>query len=163
MLCRREHTWGPGASDGSPLHAAANDALRAATDAEDLTFRRGDANAAASPGAYAGRTNPISGEAEAVSAGGSFFAARCALCHGSEGRGDGPEGPADPPPADLTARRRTNAHLFWRISEGGRASPFCSAMPAFDYASERTRWQIVAFVQTLAPRDDAGTADAGAE
>lgn len=149
---------------GGDAGDAAGDALAESgrKDVEDVTCERGDASATAVPSPYAGRKSPVAGDDEAIAAGRTFFGARCALCHGSLGRGDGPEGPADPRPADLTMVQRADDHLFWRVSAGGRTAPFCSAMPSFDYLPERTRWQIVEFVKTLAPRD-AGASDAASE
>lgn len=115
-----------------------------------------DASGAVIPSSYADKTNPLAGDARAVSAGETRFATRCTPCHGAEGKGDGRERTVRPPPADLTARRRSAAWLFWRISEGGVDLPFCSAMPAFkNYFDETERWELVTYVQTLAPAPDA--------
>ncbi|MBS2012904.1 MAG: cytochrome c [Deltaproteobacteria bacterium] len=145
---------------------AATDRTTPFTDVEDITCVScvpEDASAMTVPAPYAGRTNPLGASASAVQNGASFFAGRCALCHGTTGKGDGLEGPSDVRAADLTATRRADDHLFWRISEGGRNAPFCSSMPSFSYLTETQRWELVAFVQSIAPRPidaDAGS-DAG--
>lgn len=109
------------------------------------------------PAAYAGRTSPFPADEAAMNAGRTRFRQRCALCHGTSGDGDGREGPFDPPAADLTDKLRAEDYLFWRISAGGRFPPFCSAMPAFDeFFSETARWELVAYVRSLAQRADAG-------
>lgn len=120
---------------------------------------RGDVASVDPPTEYRDRKSPLVVTDDVISAGGARFADRCALCHGDEGRGDGREGPFDPMPADFTKRRRSDAYLFWRISEGGDLAPFCSAMPAFrDLYTESQRWGLVAFIQaTFAPPTDAGT------
>jgi mono/diheme cytochrome c family protein len=115
------------------------------------------------PPPYAGRMNPLSPSASVIASGKTRFAQRCALCHGYGGRGDGSEGPFDPPAADLTARVRADDYLFWRLSEGGRAEPFCSAMPRFaTLFTEQTRWELAAYVQSLAEPPDAAS-DAAAD
>ena len=114
------------------------------------------------PAPYGGRRNPLSPTPAILSAGKTRFDGRCALCHGSEGHGDGREGPFVPPAADLTAKVRPADYLFWRISEGGNVDPFCTAMPAFGTLySEQARWELVAYVGDLARAGDASTADAG--
>ena len=46
-------------------------------------------------------------------AGRALFAENCAVCHGTEGRGDGPAAAAmSPPPVDLTLLSRTNGGSF---------------------------------------------------
>lgn len=111
------------------------------------------------PAPYAGRQSPLDVTADVLAAGKKLFVNRCAICHGSEGRGDGKGGPYVPPAADLTATIRGEDYLFWRISEGGYSPPFCTAMPAFvNSFSERERWELVALV-----RDFAGVGDAGAD
>lgn len=126
---------------------------------------RGDRTSADVPIAYRDLESPLVIDDDVIAAGGVRFADRCALCHGDEGRGDGREGPFDPMPADFTKRRRSDAYLFWRISEGGGFAPFCSAMPAFrDLYTESQRWAIVAFIQAkLAPATDAGSDAADAD
>lgn len=111
------------------------------------------------PPPYAGLKSPLSPSASVIASGKARFAQRCALCHGYGGQGDGFEGPFDPPTADLTARPRGDDYLFWRLSEGGRTEPFCTAMPGFaKLFTEQNRWEIVAYVQSLA-----GPADAAAD
>jgi cytochrome c peroxidase len=83
-----------------------------------------------------------------LAAGGSTFAARCASCHGSDGRGGEPVRTGAPAPSNLTrADLRTHAdgELFWVITNGIAAS----GMPAFAQLSDVQRWQLVAFVRTL--------------
>ena len=148
-------------ADSSTADTAAPDARRPLPDAEDVTCDAGDASTESPPAPYAGRTNPVAGQRSAINAGQATFGVRCAFCHGPVGKGDGPEGPKHPPPADLTAKRRDDDFLLWRISTGGRDAPHCSAMPAFAASlTETQRWQLVAFVRTLEP---AAVADAGAD
>lgn len=115
------------------------------------------------PNAYTERTNPLAASDEVLAAGSVVYGARCAFCHGKDGRGRGTEAGFDPPAADFTLLRRSDAFLFWRISEGGYEEPFCSAMPPFGGTLSATaRWQLVAFIQRSFAPGGVDAADAGA-
>ncbi len=81
--------------------------------------------------------------------GAAIFASTCAPCHGTRGRGDGPASVGlHPPPAAFAApgflSARSDAYLYWRISEGKRATP----MPAFKYQlSPEQRWALVRYLR----------------
>lgn len=153
-------TAGP---DASAPEAAQRDAFTPPRGEPDDSCELGDPASVPIPDRFAGWVNPLASDPNAVAAGRTAFAARCAFCHGKTGRGDAPDRPRDPPPPDLTVARRSDAYLLWRITLGGKAQPFCSGMPAFEtLMSERQRWQLVAFFQTLPASTDAG-ADAPAE
>jgi hypothetical protein len=75
------------------------------------------------------------------------------------GNGQGATKPTfGPQPADFTDRTkvqlRTPQYLFWRVSEGGQVEPFRSQgsiMPAWKFKlSELERWQVIAYIRTLA-------------
>lgn len=80
----------------------------------------------------------------------------CLSCHGKNGEGDGPVASSlDHAPADLTNNfhepgGKTDAYLFWRVSEGGMVEPFRSqnsVMPAFKTAlNEKQRWDVLSYV-----------------
>lgn len=101
------------------------------------------------PADYAGKTNPLAGDAEAVAAGQSLFQTNCASCHGQTGLGDGPAGAAlNPPPTNLVTLNQTagDDYLFWRIAEGMPGT----SMPAWKaILSEEKIWQVVTFIRTL--------------
>jgi high-affinity iron transporter len=84
-----------------------------------------------------------------LGAGERVYAARCAQCHGSAGRGDGPAAAGlTPPPADLTGRSAAVSPLdyFRRVTYGVPGT----AMPAFGSAlSEDERWDVIAYVLTF--------------
>lgn len=89
-----------------------------------------------------------------------YFEQNCTICHGFRGRGDGMfrEG-MNPKPIDLTdavlMERLGDNYLFWRLSEGGLNPPFFSAMPAFkDILSEEDRWQLIAYIRSIATEED---------
>ena len=107
------------------------------------------------PDEYAELANPLADDEETLAAGAALFETNCVRCHGPEGWGDGPDAAAlDPAPAALARGRHllmvADGHLFWRISEGGAAEPFNSAMPAWgDVFTETERWQLVTYLRTL--------------
>jgi mono/diheme cytochrome c family protein len=132
-------------------------ALAACSAGAATTAPAGDALAAnpTTPAEYAGKTNPLAGDAAAAETGQKLFATNCASCHGPLGKGDGPAAQAlNPKPKDLAAEMAQvqDGYLFWRISEGGMMAPFHSAMPAWQsILSEEQIWQIINYMHTLQP------------
>lgn len=84
---------------------------------------------------------------EAVARGEALFMQNCVRCHGTTGKGDGPEAAGlRPPPADLRAHvpLHDDEGLFTFISKGVRGT----AMPPFEGTlSEQERRDIVAFLR----------------
>ncbi len=83
-----------------------------------------------------------------------LYAAKCAVCHGSEGDGQGPAAAGLPvKPPDFRDARMVNEmagnYWFWRVSEGGLAEPFKSqgsVMPAWkSELSVEDRWAVIAY------------------
>ncbi len=105
------------------------------------------------PEEFDGLTNPFTDDPEAIVEGEILFQANCSSCHGSSGEGDGPaSGGLNPPPQNLglSQSELSDAHLFWRISEGGLMEPFNSLMPAWKgLLNEEQIWQIIAYLRTL--------------
>ena len=87
---------------------------------------------------------------ERASAGGVLYAERCAVCHGTAGRGDGPAASAlDPRPANLQLHvpQHTDGELYYFISVGVPGS----AMPAWRATlSSEQRWSLVRYLRELA-------------
>jgi mono/diheme cytochrome c family protein len=105
-------------------------------------------------------TNPFAGDAAAIAAGQAIFETSCAVCHGPQGKGDGPgSAELNPKPADLSDSQMmsdlTDGYLFWRVSEGGQMEPFNSAMPPWKAAlSEEQRWQVISFIRSFTDGED---------
>jgi mono/diheme cytochrome c family protein len=94
--------------------------------------------------------SPIKPTTDVLKKGQSIFSSKCKRCHGSEGKGDGPESDPDGPAADLTDPARASVNpdgvLFYKVWNG-RSKP---KMPAFK--SEMTKddvWTVVEYVKTL--------------
>jgi mono/diheme cytochrome c family protein len=93
--------------------------------------------------------NPIKVSADVLKKGKSVFDARCARCHGPEGKGDGKESDPASPAADLTDSFRADLNpdgvMFHRISSG--KTP---VMPAFkSQMSSDEIWTVVHYAKSL--------------
>jgi mono/diheme cytochrome c family protein len=95
-------------------------------------------------------TNPVPDAPEETAAGRATYQAKCAICHGQRGKGDGPAAlTMNPRPVDLTVHvpQHAQGEIFYWISEGVSGTQ----MPAWkDQLSETERWQVVRFLQALA-------------
>jgi mono/diheme cytochrome c family protein len=96
----------------------------------------------------AGIANPIPDEARSLMNGRKNFAINCAVCHGYEGKGDGPivakgfpgiplVGAASPTPG------RTDGYI-WGMIRNGRG-----LMPSYNRIEEMDRWDVVNYVRAL--------------
>lgn len=106
-----------------------------------------DISLATVPAEYAGKINPSG--AENAPDGSDLFQTNCAMCHGSQGHGDGPAGQSlVPKPKNLAVLQKSVAddYLFWRISEGKSGT---SMVAWKGILTEDQIWQIVSFIRTL--------------
>jgi len=94
--------------------------------------------------------SPLEPTPAVLKKGKSIYESKCAKCHGSHGKGDGPDGDKEHPPADLTdasrAVRNPDGILFYKVWNG-RKEP---KMPAFK--SELTKdevWAVVEYAKRL--------------
>jgi mono/diheme cytochrome c family protein len=97
-------------------------------------------------------TSPTEFAATAIAHGAKLFVANCSVCHGTEGRGDGPAAKSLPtPPADLTAEHfwaHSDGELYWYISHGIKAPDGSVAMPGFGPAlSSEARWDLIDYMR----------------
>src|SRR5262245_1147890 len=102
------------------------------------------------------RRSPLPYDAASIAEGEKLYHASCAICHGRNGKGDGPGGAGLPkPPADLTAPhtgQHTAGDLFWWITRGIEAA----GMPPFgDTLSDDQRWDLINFLRALASGQEA--------
>lgn len=92
--------------------------------------------------------SPVRGDAATLAAGRQIYAQNCAVCHGVEGKGDGPSAVAlNPKPVDLTVHARLHAEgeLFWWVSNGIPGT----GMPAWTGLSDLSKWQVISYIRTL--------------
>jgi mono/diheme cytochrome c family protein len=96
--------------------------------------------------------NPTPDTPETRLAGKAVFQARCAVCHGPQGRGDGPAAfTLTPRPVNLQVHVPLHApgEIEYWISEG---VPSTGMPPWKTQLSETERWQVVRYLQALAAR-----------
>ena len=94
--------------------------------------------------------NPLAATEEVLARGRRLYQSRCQRCHGSLGKGDGPEADPDRKPGDLSDRARASRNpdgiIFYKVWNG-RRNP---TMPAFKTEMERDDvWAVVHYVKTL--------------
>lgn len=102
---------------------------------------------------YHNTRSPYADPATMAQAGKALYLANCAVCHGQQGRGDGPAAAGlTPKPANIARFVRmpmaSDDYLLWTISEGGK--PVGSAMPAFKTTlSLANRWKVIAWLHQM--------------
>lgn len=97
-------------------------------------------------------TSPTGFTGASIVNGARLFAANCTACHGTEGRGDGPQAKALPiAPADLTAAHlfgHSDGELFWWLSHGIDGPTGGLVMPGFaDQLEEDERWALIDYIR----------------
>ena len=90
--------------------------------------------------------NPVAADAASVGRGKTLYAAECASCHGSSGKGDGPAAKdLEKHPGDMTKLGgQSDGALFWKITEGKK--PMASFATKL---SEQQRWDVINYMKTL--------------
>ncbi len=105
------------------------------------------------PAAVPQQPSPARGNVEA---GRRLYTDNCAVCHGKEGRGDGPVTMMfGPKPFDFTDKTGMDAKrdldLYFAIFEGGEAIGKSSFMPRWGgLLREQEIWDVIAYIHTLA-------------
>lgn len=91
--------------------------------------------------------NPVPATAESVARGAALYRINCMVCHGEQGRGDGPVGRKfDPAPKDLNedyTQNQTDGQLFFTLTRGRVAMPFYR-----DALSREERWDVVNYLRS---------------
>lgn len=93
----------------------------------------------------------LAGGPEAVARGKQLFGTYCTVCHGANGKGDGPAAAGlTPPPRDFTSPRgwtrgATIADLYATITEGVKGT----GMGAFNMISPEDRFALAHYIQSL--------------
>ena len=99
------------------------------------------------PAAEKTKVNPVPRDT-GVRDGRTKFNINCRLCHGPEGKGDGPAAAAlNPKPRNLTSQEvqaETDGELFWKITTGR------GVMPSWQQLPEKDRWSLVHYLRSLA-------------
>jgi mono/diheme cytochrome c family protein len=91
--------------------------------------------------------NPIAATAESIARGQYFYEINCYVCHGSEGRGDGPVGLkfVEKAPVDLNdpyTQEQADGQLFFTLTRGRALMPFYR-----DALSPTERWDVINYVR----------------
>jgi mono/diheme cytochrome c family protein len=91
--------------------------------------------------------NPVAATKQSVERGNAFYDIHCLVCHGAQGRGDGPVGIkfVDPSPVDLNeahTQDQTDGQLFFTLTRGRVAMPFYR-----DALNAHERWDLINFIR----------------
>mgnify|MGYP001619996367 FL=1 len=93
------------------------------------------------------RANPVQRTSESIDRGRDRYEIYCQVCHGPEGRSDGPVVPKFFPPPDLTAaqaRNYTDGYLYTVIRHGRGLMPLYG-----DRVRGEDRWHVVNYLRVL--------------
>jgi copper transport protein len=100
--------------------------------------------------------NPIPPTEPSIERGRMIFEQNCIVCHGPEGRGDGPQAATlRPPPADIRLHLplHDDTELFWFIENGVPGT----AMPAWGgELSDEDIWNVINFMRATFTEDPIG-------
>jgi mono/diheme cytochrome c family protein len=120
-----------------------------------------EAGAAAAPAFDISKvTEPWVENADVAKHGSQVFAANCAMCHGKEGKGDGPAGAGlNPKPRNLVEGQwkqgGDSSSLFTTLTNGIQGS----SMPGFKQLAPADRWALVQFIRSITENKTADDAE----
>ena len=90
--------------------------------------------------------NPVPATPESVATGQYLFELNCLVCHGVEGRGDGPVGlQLETSPVDMHepyTQDQADGQLFFTITRGRVTMPFYR-----DALSQEERWHVINYIR----------------
>jgi len=91
--------------------------------------------------------NPVPATAESVARGAYLYQITCLVCHGPEGRGDGPVGQVFEPkrPVDLNdayTQDQADGQIFFTLTRGRVTMPFYR-----DALSQQERWDVINYLR----------------
>lgn len=92
--------------------------------------------------------NPFGQEETTLLTGQKYYETNCAVCHGHQGKGDGPVSKKYPLPIPALvadkAKAFTDGHIYHVITMGqGTMGPYASHIP------QAYRWQVVSYIRKL--------------
>lgn len=98
--------------------------------------------------AAAALENPVPADAESIARGKEFFDINCTVCHGVEGRGDGPVGLkfVQKAPVDLNdayTQDQADGQLYFTLTRGRALMPFYR-----DALSPSERWDVINYLRS---------------
>jgi len=93
--------------------------------------------------------NPLADDPGAIAAGRKLFEEHCQECHGEDARG----GKKAPNLRQQEVQSAAPGVLFWFLSNGNVRH----GMPTWSKLPEPQRWQLVSFVKSLAPEQEAAS------
>lgn len=90
--------------------------------------------------------NPVPATPESIARGAELYQTICLVCHGPEGRGDGPVGRLfEPVPVDLNdayTQDQADGQIFFTLTRGRVAMPFYR-----DALSQQERWDVINYLR----------------
>ncbi len=118
------------------------------------TLQAVDKNFHDAPASAKAVKNPYQGQAAAVTAGKTLYARNCLSCHGRTGQGTGNV----PSLVDGKLEGVPGGEVFWFITKGDKDN----GMPSWAFLPEKSRWEIISYVETMGPGKGGATGEANA-
>jgi mono/diheme cytochrome c family protein len=114
--------------------------------AGSMTWAPGATPSIATIDSMSGLQNPTTPDARSLDNGRKYYQINCAVCHGADGKGNGPAVrygvPAPNLLTDIT-KNRTDGYIYGMIRNGR------GLMPTYDRIEDMDRWDVVNYVRAL--------------
>jgi len=111
------------------------------------SMKNGEGGHWMAPSAALARLNPVAATSSSLKKGKAIYGAKCSVCHGVDGLGDGPAAAAlTPKPANLKvmAPQHPDGGLAWKIAEGRGAMPQWKST-----LTEMQIWDLVNYLKAM--------------